>query len=134
MSGHLSIRFGFVWAFRSDGASAQILIDVVYLVKFTDEVTFSPTFRPGFFAISFIVFWIWWRARSFSKGDKFIVRSVSDTLFLINNYVRRLSVLSTTAVQRDGLVVALGVHVVVVRTRKTPANDKTTPGRLLKTR
>ena len=25
MSGHLSIRFGFVWAFTTDGASVQIL-------------------------------------------------------------------------------------------------------------
>ena len=65
---------------------------------------------------------------------EFIVRSVSVTFSLTNNSVRRLSVLSTTVVQRDGIVVALGVHVVVVRTRKTPANDKTTPGRLLKTR
>jgi hypothetical protein len=48
--------------------------------------------------------------------------------------MRRLSVLWTTAVQRDGLTVALGVHVVVVHTRTTPVNDKTTPDRLLKTR
>ena len=66
--------------------------------------------------------------------DKITVRSVSDTLSLTNNYVQRLSVLWTTAVQRDGLTVALGVHVVVVHTRTTPVNDKTTPDRLLKTR
>ena len=40
------------------------------------------------------------------------------------NGVRRLSVLWTTAVQRDGLVVALGVHVVVVLTRTTFVNDE----------
>ena len=62
------------------------------------------------------------------------MRSVRFTLFLTNNSVRRLSVLSTTAVQPDGLVVALGVRVVVVRTHTTPANDETTPSRLLKTR
>jgi hypothetical protein len=59
---------------------------------------------------------------------------VSDTLSLTNNYVRRISVLWTTAVQRDGLTVALGVHVVVVHTRTTPVNDKAMPSRLLKTR
>ena len=60
---------------------------------------------------------------------------MSDTLFLINNYVRRLSVLSTTAVQRVGLVVALGVRLVVVHTPTTHVNDEdTTPSRLLKTR
>ena len=49
---------------------------------------------------------------------------MSDTLSLTNNYVRRISVLWTTAVQRDGLTVALGVHVVVVHTRTTPVNDE----------
>ena len=44
-------------------------------------------------------------------------------LFNINSW-RRLSVLWTTAVQRDGLVVALGVHVVVVLTRTTFVNDE----------
>ena len=55
-------------------------------------------------------------------------------LFPKNNAVRRLSVLWTTAVQRDGFVVALGVHVVVFLTRTTLVNDETTPRRLLKTR
>jgi hypothetical protein len=59
---------------------------------------------------------------------------VSDTLSLTNNYVRRIFVLWTTAVQRDGLTIALGVHIVVVHTRTTPVNDETTPSRLLKTR
>ena len=58
---------------------------------------------------------------------------MSDTLFL-NNYVRRLSVLWTTAVQRDGPTVALGVHAVVVHTPATHVNDDTTPSRFLKTR
>ena len=44
-------------------------------------------------------------------------------LFNINSW-RRLSVLWTTAVQRDGLVVALCVHVVVVLTRTTFVNDE----------
>ena len=44
-------------------------------------------------------------------------------LFNINSW-RRLSVLWTTAVQLDGLVVALGVHVVVVLTRTTFVNDE----------
>ena len=73
--------------------------------------------------------------KPFSKViDKFIVRSVRFSLFLTNNSLRRLSVVSTTAVQRDGRAVALGVHVVVVRTRTTHVNDKTTPSCLLKTR
>ena len=66
--------------------------------------------------------------------DKITVRSVSDTLSLTNNYVRRIFVLWTTAVQRDGLTIALGVHIVVVHTRTTPVNDETTPSRLLTTR
>ena len=53
---------------------------------------------------------------------------------MTNNYVRRLSVLWTTAAQRDGLTVAVGVHVVVVHTRTTPVNDETTPSRLPKRR
>ena len=48
---------------------------------------------------------------------------MSDTLFLINNYVRRLSVLSTTAVQRDGPTVALGVHIVVDHPPTTHVNE-----------
>ena len=53
---------------------------------------------------------------------------------MTNNSMRRLSVLSTTAVQPDGLVVALGVRLVVVHTRKTHVSDKTTLTCLLKTR
>ena len=45
------------------------------------------------------------------------MRSVSVTLSLANNNVRRLSVLWTTAVQRDVLIDALGVDVVVVYAR-----------------
>ena len=60
------------------------------------------------------------------------MRSVSVTL--ANNNVQRLSVLWTTAVQRDGLTVALDVQLVVELTRTTPVNDETTPSRLLKTR
>ena len=59
---------------------------------------------------------------------------MSKTLLMTNNYVRRLSVLWTTAAQRDGLTVAVGVHVVVVHTRTTPVNDETTPSRLPKRR
>ena len=62
------------------------------------------------------------------------MRSVSVTLSLTNDNVRRLSVLWTTAVQRDGLTVALDVQLVVELTRTTPVNDETTPSRLLKTR
>ena len=43
-------------------------------------------------------------------------------LFNINSW-RRLSVLWTTAVQRDGLTVALDVHLVVELTRTTPVNE-----------
>ena len=43
------------------------------------------------------------------------------TLFLTNNAVRRPSVLWTTIVQRDVLIVALGVQVIVVLTRTPPA-------------
>jgi hypothetical protein len=59
---------------------------------------------------------------------------MSKTLLMTNNYVRRLSVLWTTAAQRDGITVAVGVHVVVVHTRTTPVNDETTPSRLPKRR
>ena len=59
---------------------------------------------------------------------------MSVTSSLTNNSVRRLSVLATTAVQRDGIVVALSVHVVVVQTHTTPVSDNTTPSRLPKTR
>ena len=52
------------------------------------------------------------------------MRSVSVTLSLTNNNVRRLSVLWTTAVQRDGLTVALDVHLDVELTRTTPVNEK----------
>ena len=52
---------------------------------------------------------------------------------MTNKYVRRLSVLWTTAVQRDGRTVALGVHVVVVHTPTTRVNDDTTPSHLRKT-
>ena len=98
-----------------------------------DEVTFSPTFRPGFFKIMsrFIRLLIGGELDHFQNHKS---PSVGEgSLFLTNNSVRRLSVLSTTAVQRDGLVVALGVHVVVVHTRTTHVNDKTTPSCLLKT-
>jgi hypothetical protein len=104
--------------------------------QFTDEVTFSPTFQPCFFAIvsRFIRLLISGEPDHLQRIDKITVRSVSDTLSLTNNYVQRISVLWTTAVQRDGLTVALGVHVVVVHTRTTPVNDETTPSRLLTTR
>ena len=52
------------------------------------------------------------------------MRSVSVTLSLANKNVRRLSVLWTTAVQRDGLTVALDVQLVVELTRTTPVNEK----------
>ena len=52
---------------------------------------------------------------------------------MTNNYVRRLSVLWTTAAQRDGRTVALGVHVVIVHTPTTHVNDDTTPSHLRKT-
>ena len=104
--------------------------------QFTDEVTFSPTFQPGFFAIvsRFIRLLISGEPDHLQRIDKITVRSVSDTLSLTNNSVRHLSVLWTTAVQRDGLTVALGVHVVVEHTRTTPVNEETTSSRLLKTR
>ena len=72
----------------------------------------------------------WSRARSFSK----VVSVTFSLTTACNNSLRRLSVLATTAVQRDGLVIALGVHVVVVHIRMTPVNDETTPSCLLKTR
>ena len=102
----------------------------------TDEVTFSPhSNQPVFLRSSrFIRLLISGEPDHLQRIDKITVRSVSDTLSLTNNYVQRLSVLWTTAVQRDGLTVALSVHVVVVHTRTTPVNDKATPSRLLKTR
>ena len=104
--------------------------------QFTDEVTFSNTFYPTI---------IWKchtytpsdssRARPFSKAIDYItVRSVSDTLSLTNNYVRRLFVLRTPAVQRDGLTIALSVHVVVVHTCMPPLNEEATASRLLDAR
>ena len=84
--------------------------------QFTDEVTFSPAFQLGFFAI--VSRFIRLLSSIIYKGHRLNHRTVGET----------------TAVQRDGLTVALGVHVVVVHTRTTPVNDKTTPDRLLKTR
>jgi hypothetical protein len=43
--------------------------------------------------------------------------------------VRRLSDLWKTTVQRDVLIVALGVHVVAVLTRTPLVNEETTPRR-----
>ena len=75
-----------------------------------------------------------WSSRTFSKViDGITVRSVSKTLLMTNKYVRRLSVLWTTAVQRDGPTVAPGVHVVVVHTPTTHVSDDTTPNHLRKT-
>jgi hypothetical protein len=69
------------------------------------------------------------------KSHRLNHRAVGECyLSLANNNVRRLSVLWTTAVQRDGLTVALDVQLVVELTRTTPVNDETTPSRLLKTR
>ena len=59
---------------------------------------------------------------------------MSDTLSLTNNYVRRLFVLRTPAVQRDGLTIALSVHVVVVHTCTPPLNEEATASRLLEAR
>ena len=84
--------------------------------QFTDEVTFSPAFQLGFFAI--VSRFIRLLSSIIYKGHRLNHRTVGET----------------TAVQRDGLTVALGVHVVVVHTRTTPVNDETTPNRLLKTR
>ena len=69
------------------------------------------------------------------KSHRLNHRAVGECyLSLANNNVQRLSVLWTTAVQRDGLTVALDVQLVVELTRTTPVNDETTPSRLLKTR
>ena len=59
---------------------------------------------------------------------------MSDTLSLTNNYVRRLFVLRTPAVQRDGLTIALSVHVFVVHTCTPPLNEEATASRLLEAR
>jgi len=48
--------------------------------------------------------------------------------------VRRLFVLRTPAVQRDGLTIALSVHVVVVHTCMPPLNEEATASRLLDAR
>ena len=56
------------------------------------------------------------------------------TLSLTNNYVRRLFVLRTPAVQRDGLIIALSVHVVVVHICTPPLNEEATASRLLEAR
>ena len=105
--------------------------------KFTDEVTFIQSHIPTpvfFNLVSFICLLIGRSSIIFKVIYQITVRSVSGTLSLTNNYVRHLSVLWTTAVQRDGLTVALGVHVVVEHTRTTPVNEETTSSRLLKTR
>ena len=52
-------------------------------------------------------------------------------LFMTNNVMRSLSGLWTTTVQRDVLIVALGVRVVVVLTRTPLMNEEMTPRRLL---
>ena len=59
---------------------------------------------------------------------------MSESLSMTNNYVRRLFVLRTPAVQRDGLTIALSVHVVVVHTCMPPLNEEATASRLLDAR
>ena len=74
----------------------------------------------------------WSRARSFAKViDKTTVRLSFVTLLQTNKNVRRLPCLWTTIVLRDVLIVALGVHVVVVLTRTPLVNEESTPRRLL---
>ena len=64
-----------------------------------------------------------------SKVSFWVAASVYQILLLTNNGVRRLSVLWKTTVQRDVLIVALGVHVVAVLTRTPLVNEETTPRR-----
>jgi len=95
-----------------------------------------PHSAPGF-SKSCNALFVFWLVESLIIFKKHILihRTVGDdTLLLTNNSVRRLSILSTTAVQRGGLVVALGVHVVVVHTPMTHVKDDTTPRCLLTTR
>ena len=64
-----------------------------------------------------------------TKVSFWVAASVYQILLLTNNGVRRLSVLWKTTVQRDVLIVALGVHVVAVLTRTPLVNEETTPRR-----
>jgi len=64
-----------------------------------------------------------------SKVSFWVAASVYQILLLTNNGVRRLSDLWKTTVQRDVLIVALGVHVVAVLTRTPLVNEETTPRR-----
>ena len=64
--------------------------------------------------------------------DETTVRSSFVIISLLtNNTVRRLPCPSTTTVLRDVLIVALGVHVVVVLTRTPLVKEESTPRRLL---
>ena len=64
--------------------------------------------------------------------DETTVRSSFVIISLLtNNTVRRLPCLWTMTVLRDVLIVALGVHVVVVLTRTPLVNEESTPRRLL---
>ena len=62
--------------------------------------------------------------------DETTVRSSFVTFLQTNKTVRRLPCLWTTIVLRDVLIVALGVHVVVVLTRMPLVNEESTPRRL----
>ena len=119
--------------------SFLLLINIIFIIHvsaifhptFSDRHYYTSSDWPGIIYSSSD----WSSARSFSKVvDKITVRSVSDTLSLTNNYVRRIFVLWTTAVQRDGLTIALSVHVVVVRTCTPPLNEEATASRLLEAR
>jgi uncharacterized membrane protein len=84
----------------------------------------APHSNPVFF--NHPVLFVLWLVESsiiFQVID-YIARSSFVTLFLTNNGVRRPSVLWTTTGQHEVLIVALGVHVVVVLTRTTFVNDE----------
>ena len=109
---------------RRYGYIRKCYLRIIYLKEIfgtrnaSDEVTFSATFYPNFFGTLQHLFVIWLVESSIiCKSHRLNNRTVVICYFLqTNKTVRRLPCLWTTTVLRDVVIVALGVHVVVVHT------------------
>ena len=99
-------------------------VDVCFRFYIWDEErqwrshTFSPTSHPNFFRplLHLFVFWLVESSIICKSMDYATVRSPFVTLLQTNKTKRCLLCLWTTIVLRDVLIVALGVHVIVVLT------------------
>ena len=108
---------------------------IIYLGRGT-PVTKShlvPHSTPTFFELCHILFVFWLVESSIlCKSHRLNNRTVVIcTLLQTNKTLRRLPCLWTTIVLQDIVIVALGVHVVVVLTRTPLVNEESTPRRLL---